>query len=376
MRKKYGISLIIFILITVTSIFSFANNATYYNKQLKENQVKQKGISSKLKQVKKKEEDIITKIQTLESKISKSEEEIKSLKAKISKTESEIGITLENLKVAEGNIEDKQDIMGDRINVMYRNGNIGYAEVLLNSKSVTELLTNLDIVKRIVAHDVELLKELKEQRDIIEKEKASLENQKRQLVNLKSGMEQEQKSLLASRGEQERLRQDLAKDKVALEKMLDQAKKEADALTNKLRSLQSGGAYVGGVLQWPVPGYTTINSYFGNRIHPILKVPKLHTGIDIKVPAGKDVVAAGNGKVVTSGTLGGYGKTVIIDHGGGIMTLYAHNSKLLVSEGSNVTKGQKIALVGSTGVSTGPHVHFEVRKNGQYVDPIPYVRGN
>lgn len=376
MRKKYGISLIIFILITVTSIFSFANNATYYNKQLKENQVKQKGISSKLKQVKKKEDDIITKIQTLESKISKSEEEIKSLKAKISKTESEIGITLENLKVAEGNIEDKQDIMGDRINVMYRNGNIGYAEVLLNSKSVTELLTNLDIVKRIVAHDVELLKELKEQRDIIEKEKASLENQKRQLVNLKSGMEQEQKSLLASRGEQERLRQDLAKDKVALEKMLDQAKKEADALTNKLRSLQSGGAYVGGVLQWPVPGYTTINSYFGNRIHPILKVPKLHTGIDIKVPAGKDVVAAGNGKVVTSGTLGGYGKTVIIDHGGGIMTLYAHNSKLLVSEGSNVTKGQKIALVGSTGVSTGPHVHFEVRKNGQYVDPIPYVRGN
>lgn len=376
MRKKYGISLMIFILITVTSVFSFANNATYYDNQLKENQDKQKGISGKLKQVKKKEEDIITKIQALESKINKSEEEIKSLKTKISRTESEIGTTLENLEVAEENIEDKQDIMGDRINVMYRNGNIGYAEVLLNSKSVTELLTNLDMVKRIVAHDVELLKELKEQRDIIEKEKASLENQKRQLVNLKSGVEQEQKSLVVSRGEQERLRQDLAKDKVALEKMLDQAKKEADALTNKLRSLQSGGAYVGGVLQWPVPGHTTINSYFGNRIHPILKVPKLHTGIDIKVSAGKDVVAAGNGKVVTSGTLGGYGKTVIIDHGGGIMTLYAHNSKLLVSEGSNVTKGQKIALVGSTGVSTGPHVHFEVRKNGQYVDPIPYVRGN
>ena len=93
------------------------------------------------------------------------------------------------------------------------------------------------------------------------------------------------------------------------------------------------------------------------------------------MPAGKDVVAAGNGKVVTAGNLGGYGKTVIIDHGGGIMTLYAHNSKLLVSAGSNGVKGQ-IALVGSTGMSTGPHVHFEVRKNGQYVDPIPYVRGN
>ena len=88
------------------------------------------------------------------------------------------------------------------------------------------------------------------------------------------------------------------------------------------------------------------------------------------------MVAAGNGKVVTSGSLGGYGKTVIIDHGGGIMTLYAHNSQLLVSEGSSVVRGQKISLVGSTGVSTGPHLHFEVRKNGQYVNPIPYVKGN
>ena len=112
------------------------------------------------------------------------------------------------------------------------------------------------------------------------------------------------------------------------------------------------------------------------RSHPILKAPKFHTGIDIKVPAGKDVVASGNGEVVTACTLGSYGKTVVIDHGGGIMTLYAHNSKLLVSEGTSVVKGQKIALVGSTGMSTGPHVHFEVRKNGQYVDPIPYVKGN
>lgn len=376
MRKKYGTSLAIIVVIAVTSLFSFADNATYYNDQLNENKDKQKSISNQLNQVKKQEKDLVSRIQTLELKIDKSEKEIESLKTKISETESQIGITLENLKAAEENIECKQDVMCDRINVMYRKGSIGYMEVLLNSESVTELLTNLDMVKRIVNHDVDLLKELKKQRDIIENEKTSLENQKRQLTNLKSNVEQEQKSLRSSRGEQERLREDLAKDKVALERMLDQAKKEADELTNKLRSLQSSGAYIGGVLQWPVPGHTTISSPFGNRIHPILKVPKFHTGIDIKVSAGKDVVAAGNGKVVTAGSLGGYGLTVIIDHGGGIMTLYAHNSKLLVSEGSKVTRGQKIALVGSTGMSTGPHVHFEVRKNGQYVDPIPYVKGN
>ncbi len=375
MRKRHVLSFIIILLITTTSLFSFANNAAEYNNKLKENQSKQKEISNQINQVKKKEEELIDKIQTLELQISKSEKEIKSLKSKISMTESDIDTSQKNLRVAEENIEEKQDVMGDRINVMYKKGNIGYAEVILNSKDITELLTNLDMVKKIVAHDIDLLKELKEQRNIIEDEKISLENQKRQLVNLKTSIEQEQKSLQVSRGEQERLRRDLAKDKVSLEKMLDQAKKEADQLTNKLRSLQSSGNYVGGVLGWPVPGYTYVSSPFGNRIHPILKVPKFHTGIDIRVPGGKDVVAAGNGKVVTSGNLGGYGRTVIIDHGGGIMTLYAHNSSLLVSTGANVTKGQKIALVGSTGMSTGPHLHFEVRKNGQYVDPIPYVRG-
>lgn len=374
-RKKYGISLVIIALITTTSLFSFANNATQYSNQLKQNQSKQRDVSNQLNKVRKKQEEIVSKIQVLEEKINKSEEEIDALKGKISNKETEIESTLENLELAEENIGTKQDLMGDRINVMYRKGNVGYLEVVLKSKNITELLTNIDMVKKIVAHDVDLLKELKEQRDLIEEEKISLENQRRQLINLKSSVEQEQKSLQVSRGEQERLKENLAKDKVALEKMLDQIKREADELTNKLRSLQSSGNYVGGVLQWPVPGYNRISSPFGNRIHPILKTPKLHTGIDIAVPAGKDVVAAGNGRVVTSGNLGGYGKTIIIDHGGGIMTLYAHNSRLLVGQGTNVVKGQKIALVGSTGMSTGPHVHFEVRKNGQYVDPIPYVRG-
>ena len=246
--KRYKTSLIIIIfLIATTSLFSFANNATYYNNQLQENKNKQKNISNQLNKVKKKEKDIITKIQTLESKINESEEEIKTLRARISKTETEIDKTLKNLKIAEENIKDKQDIMGERISVIYKNGNIGYAEVLLNSESFTELLTNLDMVKKIIAHDVDLLKELKRQKDIIEREKISLENQKRQLINLKSSVEQEQKSLQVSRGEQERLRKDLVKDKVALERMLDQAKKEADELTNKLRSLQSSGDYIGGI---------------------------------------------------------------------------------------------------------------------------------
>ncbi|QUH18729.1 murein hydrolase activator EnvC family protein [Alkaliphilus sp. B6464] len=375
MKKKHGLALVILFSMTTTSLFSFANNATQYKNELKQNESKQKSITNELNKTVKKEGEVVTKIQSLEEEINKSEAEIESLYGKISTTEGEINTTVNKLTAAEEKIDDKQDVMGSRLNVMYKNGTIGYAEVLLSSKSITELLTNLDMVKKIVNHDVELLKDMKEQRDIIEEQKISLENQKRQLVNLKSSVEQKKKTLVVSRGEQERLRADLAKDKVALEKVLDQTKKDADEITNKIRSLQSNGAYVGGQLQWPVPGYSTVSSPFGNRIHPILKTKKFHSGIDIPAPSGRDVVAAGDGKVVSSGNLGSYGKAVIIDHGGGIMTLYAHNSKLLVQNGQAVKKGQKIALIGSTGLSTGPHLHFEVRKDGQYTDPIPYVRG-
>ena len=128
-------------------------------------------------------------------------------------------------------------------------------------------------------------------------------------------------------------------------------------------------------MEWPVSGHTRISSPFGYRIHPIFKVKKLHTGIDIPAPTGTSIGAAAAGTVVYCDWLGGYGKAIMVDHGGGILTLYGHNSALVVSEGDTVSRGQTIAKAGSTGNSTGPHLHFEVRKNGSYVDPMPWLRG-
>ena len=130
--------------------------------------------------------------------------------------------------------------------------------------------------------------------------------------------------------------------------------------------------YVGGEFTWPCPASRYISSSFGNRLHPTLKVWKFHTGVDIGCAAGKDIVAAASGRVIMSQWYGGYGNCVMIDHGGGIVTLYGHASKLLVSTGATVKRGQTIALVGSTGRSTGPHLHFEVRKDGEYIDPMSY----
>nr|WP_252187509.1 M23 family metallopeptidase [Anaeromonas gelatinilytica] len=134
--------------------------------------------------------------------------------------------------------------------------------------------------------------------------------------------------------------------------------------------------YVGGVYKWPVPGHNRISSPFGNRIHPISGSKSFHTGIDISYGGqyGTTVVAANSGKVIFSGWKGTYGKAVMIDHGGQMVTLYAHNQSLLVNVGDNVSAGQAIALGGSTGNSTGPHLHFEVRKNGKYMNPISYLK--
>ena len=168
-----------------------------------------------------------------------------------------------------------------------------------------------------------------------------------------------------------------------LEKDLKKAEAEYDKLNQLAKEIESEivrrqkvtGPYTGGTMGWPVPGYSRISSYFGYRVHPIYKVKKLHTGIDIPAPTGTSVVAASDGVVIYSGTLGSYGKVIMIDHGGGIVTLYAHNSYLSVSEGQKVKRGDVISKIGSTGASTGPHCHFEVRKNGQYVDPLPWLKG-
>ena len=131
--------------------------------------------------------------------------------------------------------------------------------------------------------------------------------------------------------------------------------------------------YIGGVLAWPVPGYTRITSKYGMRTHPITGVYKLHTGVDISAPMGANFIAANDGIVTKAGMNSAYGNMVIIDHGGGISTLYAHGSEILVHVGQTVKKGVAVLKVGSTGYSTGPHAHFEVRINGVVTDPMPYI---
>ncbi len=159
-----------------------------------------------------------------------------------------------------------------------------------------------------------------------------------------------------------------------LERETEDLLEYSDELIEEIKELQKNTKkYVGGDLFWPVPSSDWVVSYFGMRMHPILKVRKMHKGIDIAESYNKDIVAANDGIVVSSGYIKGYWYTVIVDHGGGISTLYAHCNKLKVKAGDLVFKGDLLALIGSTGLATGPHLHFEVRVDGVQKNPFNYL---
>ncbi len=365
-------------LIAVTFIITLLFTSVGYGlddqSKLKQVQNAIKQITSKLSKNKEKEKTVSEQIKDLDLNISKSEEELGEISKEVTLTQRKIDDSKKDLKQTEENIGDKNDIIDSRLKVMYKNGNIGYLEVLLSSESIVDLFSKLDMMKMLFEHDMDILKVMKEEKDLIETKKRTLESHESKMIVMLQDMENKRKELEVSRGELRRLKSQIQQDSKGLENQIDELNAYAEKIAAEIRKKQSGGKYTGGEMAWPAPGYTRITSPYGYRIHPILKTKKLHTGIDIGISSGKSVVAAGDGKVIHANWLGGYGKVIMIDHGGGIVTLYAHNSSLVVSEGDKVKKGDVVSKAGSTGMSTGPHLHFEVRKDGKYVDPIPWVK--
>ncbi len=375
--KRKIIFLILAVLLTFNVITAYASgNVNDLKKEQKNidreidkkaNEIKK--LEKETKNVSKQIEDLDTKLDDATIQISNVEKELEDLSLNIEAAELE-------LVEAEENIDEKKDMFNKRLRVMYKTGKVGYIEVLLSSSSIKDFLSRQDMIKAIAKHDTELISYMKEQRDIVDTKKVELETKRKEIELSKTKLEVRRSDLAKATREKEDLMGRLAKDLKTLEAEVDKLNDYAKEIESKIVQLQKNtGPYSGGKMEWPVPGYSRISSPYGYRNHPILKTKKFHTGIDIPSPTGTTIVAATAGEVIYSGTLGGYGKTIMIDHGGGIVTLYGHNSKLVVSVGDNVKRGDTIAKCGSTGMSTGPHSHFEVRKDGAYQDPMPWLKG-
>ena len=233
------------------------------------------------------------------------------------------------------------------------------------------------MMTEMARYDTELLENIEQATNLIEAEKEALETQKSKLVALQE--ENDKKIAMVSNMKvlKTNYMNQLTEEEKALQADIEIFNQEMAQIESDLINLtDSNSAYAGGEMAWPAPGYYTITSPFGYRVHPILGVTRFHSGVDIGVPTGGKVIAANDGIVIKTTYTSSYGNMVMIDHGGGIVTLYAHGSKIIATLGQEVKRGDVIMEAGSTGWSTGPHLHFEVRLDGEYQQPLDYITSN
>lgn len=325
-------------------------------------------------------DDILNKIQNTKNQMADNKKEINALNAEIAElqaaiteTENDINQLASNitqkeaeLALKKAEIEKSTNELNARLRQMYKSGSVSFVDILLSSGNISEFIANMEMISLIYENDKNLVVSLKDSY-------AQIEAQKNELVVLKNNLTAKEASLTAGKSVMANKKTAVTSENKKLEAELDSLNAEADRIIQEIRRLSGKGNYAGGILSWPTPGYTRVTSEFGFRIHPILGYKKMHTGIDIAAPYGATVVASNSGKVIASYYNSGYGNMIIVDHGGGIATLYAHLSSRLVNVGATVSRGQTIAKVGSTGLSTGPHLHYEVRLNGVYQNPRSYL---
>lgn len=369
---KKIVALIIAVIILSTPVFatssSIKNQLNNANSQIKDAQ-------SELKENKAEQKDVLKQIDKLDQNINTTEGQIKDTESEIKRIEGNIKEAEVSIKDMQAEYDEKYELRKNRLIAYYKNGTTNLWEIADKIEDPTEAMHMKKMISIILEYDERLMNEIEQEKYELDAKKQQLEQDKITCADLKASLEVKLANLEDTVKVRTKYLGELKANEKDLEKSIDALQKKADELEAELKRIASSSSsskYTGGTMTWPLPNYYTVTSYYGNRLHPVLKVYKMHTGIDIAGAGcnGKNVVAAADGKVITAGWISGYGYTVMIDHGGGIVTLYAHSQKLLVKVGDKVKKGQAIMWVGSTGYATGPHLHFEVRVNGKYVNPL------
>lgn len=318
----------------------------------------------------------------LEKDISYLEDSIESIRSSIKEVEGQIEVATdelldieEQLVITIREVDEQDNALRKRLRIMYKFRKHGFLEVLSQSKDLADLLTRMDRIQLILESDKEMLLNLEKSKELVEKTKAQMQEKKHNLEVYRAELQRKNADLNANLEVVAKKKRELAMDADLALKNINKLNEDSERLTKLIASLEISSEFVGGPFAWPLDRkYRNITSEFGYRIHPVYKVPLGHSGTDIGAPTGANIYAAQSGVVLLSGVNGGYGNCVIIDHGGGMMSVYGHASILKCKKGQTVKKGDLIALVGNTGVSTGPHLHFEIRVKGSPVDAMQYFK--
>ena len=343
---------------------------------------KQSTIRSKIREVRHKihvkeseKRTVIGQLSVVESKLEDAQSSLSNNKIRLLGAQAKLARTNERLERTRKQLKRREGLLERRVVDIYEGENIDFLNVVLGAADMWTFLTRASYLQAILNSDSVLIRQIRADKAAIERDKIVQARTVNQISKWQVELQAERDQVSSLADVKRDKLTEIEHDKDLMEDALAALERESARIESEIQRYQSSPrgrkmlarAFRGG-LSLPCSGRFT--SRFGYRVHPITRVYKLHTGVDISVPSGTAIHAAADGEVIDAGYMGAYGYAVVIDHGGGVSTLYGHCSRLLVSRGGKVNRGQVIAKSGSTGYSTGPHCHFEKRVNGKPVNPL------
>ena len=368
------------IILVFCSYTAYADKKSDLQSQQNQNQNEINALKERINQAEQSKTPYMEKKNQLDVQLNEANAKLSKLTNQVMALESDIKAKEADIEWLSGEEGKAKEQFTQRMRALYEDNSFSYIEILFDSGSISDFFYRLGIIKQLAEYDQNIIESIAYQKEKTEEIKQQLNDDKVQVEAVRGQAQAERDRVKALEAENQQILDAINSDIASAKAEQEMKEKENARIQNEIKKILEEQAKAGQTLTysasgmvWPCPGYKTLTSQFGRRFHPVLKIYRTHSGIDIAAPSGANIVAAAAGKVITSTYSSSYGNYVVINHGSGITTLYAHMSSRGVSEGATVTAGQSIGKVGSTGISTGPHLHFEVSVNGTRQDPQSYV---